>query len=75
MIGAGSVWFGGKAFGGEEKAKRVYKYHRYVASPHCPSALPNWSSWPEMSGNYPLYRECLRETNLLKENADYPDTS
>ena len=28
MIGAGSVWFGGKAFGGGDKAKRVYKYHR-----------------------------------------------
>ncbi|WWD02466.1 hypothetical protein V865_000506 [Kwoniella europaea PYCC6329] len=27
-IGAASVWGGGKAFGGEEKAKRVYKYHR-----------------------------------------------
>nr|XP_019044517.1 hypothetical protein I302_06429 [Kwoniella bestiolae CBS 10118]OCF23447.1 hypothetical protein I302_06429 [Kwoniella bestiolae CBS 10118] len=27
-IGAASVWGGGKALGGEEKAKRVYKYHR-----------------------------------------------
>ncbi|WVR07376.1 hypothetical protein IAU60_004417 [Kwoniella sp. DSM 27419] len=27
-IGAASVWGGGKAFGGEAKAKRVYKYHR-----------------------------------------------
>jgi len=28
VIGAASVWFGGKAFGGVEQAKRVYKYHR-----------------------------------------------
>ena len=28
-IGAGSVWFGGALFGGGEKAKRIYKYHRY----------------------------------------------
>ncbi|WWC90874.1 uncharacterized protein L201_005811 [Kwoniella dendrophila CBS 6074] len=27
-IGALSVWFNGKAFGGKENAKRVYKYHR-----------------------------------------------
>ncbi|KAL7420796.1 hypothetical protein Q5752_004749 [Cryptotrichosporon argae] len=27
-IGAASVWCGGKAFGGGDKAKRVYKYHR-----------------------------------------------
>ncbi|CAD6567819.1 MAG: hypothetical protein TREMPRED_004020 [Tremellales sp. Tagirdzhanova-0007] len=28
MIGAATVWFGGKAFGGQENAKKVYKYHR-----------------------------------------------
>ncbi|KAK8854949.1 hypothetical protein IAR55_003688 [Kwoniella newhampshirensis] len=28
IIGASSVWFGGKVFGGGENAKRVYKYHR-----------------------------------------------
>ncbi|WWD18899.1 hypothetical protein CI109_103355 [Kwoniella shandongensis] len=28
MIGASTVWWGGKVFGGEENAKRVYKYHR-----------------------------------------------
>ena len=27
-IGAGSVWFDGAAFGGGQKAKRVWKYHR-----------------------------------------------
>jgi hypothetical protein len=27
-IGAGSVWFGGAIFGGGDKAKLVYKYHR-----------------------------------------------
>ena len=28
MIGAASVWYDGKAFGGPENAKKVYKYHR-----------------------------------------------
>ncbi|ORY35367.1 hypothetical protein BCR39DRAFT_3781 [Naematelia encephala] len=28
LIGGASVWFGGKAFGGASKAKKVYKYHR-----------------------------------------------
>jgi len=28
LVGAGSVWFGGAAFGGGDNAKRVYKYHR-----------------------------------------------
>jgi len=28
MVGAGSVWFGGAAFGGGLKAKQVWKYHR-----------------------------------------------
>ncbi len=28
LVGAASVWFGGKAFGGEARAKKVYKYHR-----------------------------------------------
>lgn len=28
LVGGLSVWFGGKAFGGEVKAKKVYKYHR-----------------------------------------------
>ncbi|EJU03005.1 hypothetical protein DACRYDRAFT_21368 [Dacryopinax primogenitus] len=27
-IGAATVWFNGRAFGGETKAKRVWKYHR-----------------------------------------------
>lgn len=30
-LGAGSVWFGGAAFGGGVKAKKVWKYHRYVS--------------------------------------------
>lgn len=29
-IGAASVWGEGKAFGGKESAKKVYKWHRYV---------------------------------------------
>jgi len=28
MIGGATVWFGGKLFGGGDKAKKVYKYHR-----------------------------------------------
>ncbi|WVQ81919.1 hypothetical protein IAT38_004046 [Cryptococcus sp. DSM 104549] len=28
-VGAGSVWFGGKAFGGGDKARKVYKWHRF----------------------------------------------
>jgi hypothetical protein len=28
IVGAGSVWFGGAAFGGGLKAKLVWKYHR-----------------------------------------------
>ncbi|WWC71712.1 uncharacterized protein I206_105670 [Kwoniella pini CBS 10737] len=28
FIGASSVWFNGKLFGGKENAKKVYKYHR-----------------------------------------------
>ncbi|KAK4685064.1 hypothetical protein P7C73_g5097, partial [Tremellales sp. Uapishka_1] len=28
LIGGASVWFGGKLFGGESKARKVYKYHR-----------------------------------------------
>ncbi|KAJ4501836.1 hypothetical protein C8R41DRAFT_892397 [Lentinula lateritia] len=28
LIGGGSIWFGGKAFGGGMKAKSVWKYHR-----------------------------------------------
>ncbi|PFH49118.1 hypothetical protein AMATHDRAFT_5206 [Amanita thiersii Skay4041] len=27
-VGAGSVWYGGKAFGGGAKAKAIWKYHR-----------------------------------------------
>lgn len=29
FVGAGSVWFGGKLFGGGMKAKAVWKYHRW----------------------------------------------
>jgi len=31
FIGAGSVWFDGKLFGGGMKAKAVWKYHRLVS--------------------------------------------
>ena len=28
ILGGGSVWFGGVAFGGGMKAKMIWKYHR-----------------------------------------------
>lgn len=28
IVGAGSVWYGGRMFGGGAKAKRLWKYHR-----------------------------------------------
>jgi len=28
LVGGGSIWFGGRAFGGGDRAKAVYKYHR-----------------------------------------------
>ena len=31
VVGGGSVWFGGKLFGGGRKAKLLWKYHRCVA--------------------------------------------
>jgi len=31
FVGAGSVWFNGRLFGGGMKAKAVWKYHRYVS--------------------------------------------
>jgi len=51
LVGGGSVWFRGRAFGGGDKAKAIYKYHRmcgylimsllmitiYLAG--------NWSGW------------------------------
>ena len=30
IAGGGSVWFGGRLFGGNPKAKLVWKYHRYA---------------------------------------------
>lgn len=30
LLGGGSVWFNGRAFGGNPRAKLVWKYHRYV---------------------------------------------
>jgi len=51
MLGGGSVWFGGAAFGGGMKAKMIWKYHRlsgYVLFPlllitaHLGGA---WSTW------------------------------
>lgn len=50
-VGAGSVWFGGIAFGGGMKAKAVWKYHRVSGYTVFTLALftaclaGNWSSW------------------------------
>ncbi|KAG8959856.1 hypothetical protein FRC03_007400 [Tulasnella sp. 419] len=52
LVGAGSLWFGGKLFGGGDKATRVYKYHRisgYVlftlllVTVHLSGAWSDWS--------------------------------
>jgi len=50
IIGAGSVWFDGKLFGGGMKAKSIWKYHRlsgYVLFPLLilTSSLGGWSRW------------------------------
>jgi len=51
LIGAGSVWFGGAAFGGGHKAKLVWKYHRLSGYFLLPFLLTTvhlagaWSSW------------------------------
>jgi len=50
-VGAGSVWFGGVAFGGGQKAKRVWKYHRVLGYILLLSLLTTvhlgggWSTW------------------------------
>jgi len=50
FIGGGSVWFGGKLFGGGMKAKAVWKYHRlsgYILFPLfiLTSSYGGWSYW------------------------------
>jgi len=50
FVGAGSVWFGGKLFGGGMKAKAIWKYHRlsgYVLFPLLvlTSSYGGWSHW------------------------------
>ena len=35
FVGAGSVWFDGKLFGGGMKAKGVWKYHRLISRFRC----------------------------------------
>ncbi|EJF65714.1 hypothetical protein BD309DRAFT_848523 [Dichomitus squalens] len=53
VLGGGSVWFGGRLFGGTPKAKLVWKYHRlsgYILFPllllvtHLGGAWSNWSN-------------------------------
>jgi hypothetical protein len=51
IIGAGSVWFGGAAFGGGHRAKLVWKYHRLSGYLLLPFLLTTvhlggaWSTW------------------------------
>jgi hypothetical protein len=51
ILGAGSVWFGGAAFGGGNKAKLVWKYHRasgYLLLPILLTTIHlagSWSTW------------------------------
>jgi len=51
IVGAGSVWFGGAAFGGGHKAKLVWKYHRLSGYLLLPFLLTTvhlggaWSTW------------------------------
>ena len=55
FVGAGSVWFGGKLFGGGMKAKAVWKYHRLVpeASPQFYEGADEDEGFPATS--YSLY--------------------
>ncbi|KAI9452316.1 hypothetical protein F5148DRAFT_512976 [Russula earlei] len=54
LIGGGSVWFGGAAFGGGQKAKRVWKYHRlsgYILLLFLLTTVHlggGWSEWVEL---------------------------
>jgi len=51
ILGAGSVWFGGAAFGGGNRAKLVWKYHRASGYLLLPFLLTTvhlggaWSDW------------------------------
>ncbi|KAI9446657.1 hypothetical protein H4582DRAFT_590432 [Lactarius indigo] len=51
LVGAGSVWFGGAAFGGGHRAKLVWKYHRLSGYLLLPFLLTTvhlggaWSTW------------------------------
>jgi hypothetical protein len=59
-VGAGSVWFSGAAFGGGQKAKLVWKYHRLSGYILLFSLLTTvnfggaWSSWVSAHSVYPL---------------------
>ncbi|KAI0306766.1 hypothetical protein B0F90DRAFT_1814604 [Multifurca ochricompacta] len=57
-LGAGSVWFGGAAFGGGHKAKLVWKYHRLSGYILLPLLLTTvnfggaWSAWVSENSAY-----------------------
>ncbi|CDO70748.1 hypothetical protein BN946_scf184798.g63 [Trametes cinnabarina] len=66
ILGAGSVWFGGRLFGGNPKAKLVWKYHRasgyllfplFLLAAHLGGAWSNWST-----GNSPYVVRLLAYT-------------
>ncbi|KAH9079210.1 hypothetical protein EDB83DRAFT_2513760 [Lactarius deliciosus] len=58
LVGAGSVWFGGAAFGGGHRAKLVWKYHRLSGYLLLPFLLTTvhlggaWSTWMTMTSAF-----------------------
>lgn len=58
LLGAGSVWFSGVAFGGGQKAKLVWKYHRFSGYLTLLSLVTTihfggWSTWVSAHSMYP----------------------
>jgi hypothetical protein len=60
LVGAGSVWFDGAAFGGGIKAKMMWKYHRLSGYILLLSLLTTvnfggaWSAWVSANSAYPV---------------------
>jgi len=60
LVGGGSVWFDGAAFGGGAKAKAVWKYHRlsgYILFPllfYTAHLGGSWSSWMIKNSTYAI---------------------
>ncbi|KAH9854075.1 hypothetical protein C2E23DRAFT_819456 [Lenzites betulinus] len=66
LVGGGSVWFGGRLFGGNPKAKMLWKYHRLSGYTLFPLFLFTaylggaWSNWT--TGNSPYVVRLLAFT-------------